>query len=215
MSNSIYCYFGGGRLLDPECSEVVAGMQRINLRIGLRKGSIIHVSDKKQETWTKVGTQLFEKIKVDEIVEFDPYKAGAVEKFNKLTDVQVFFIAGGMPDVFLNKMNKLGLTDKLSTLLKRKDQFVIGVSAGALMLNKICFISIDEDYPTEKIIDGLSIRSDFICEVHYETSRYKLLKTALNKGDVIAIEENSAIFIELNVINTVGKTYFYKQQNKT
>jgi len=212
MNNSTYCYFGGGRLLDPEASAVILEMQKVVSRMNLSRGAIIHVSDKKQETWNKVGEKMFEMIGVKDITIFDSYKESAKYDFSGLENTQVFFIAGGMPDVFLNRIKELGILQEFSSLLKQDNIFVIGISAGALMLNKTCFISVDDDYPNEIVMDGLNVRSDFICEVHYEAEKYDLLKTALGKSDVIAVEENSAVFLQSNQTKAVGGVHFYKKQ---
>lgn len=150
-------------------------------------------------------------MKLREIRYLDPFGEGIEDEWKNSQKAQVVFITGGQPDIFLNRLRELGLVDKMANLLSQDNLLVIGASAGALVLNETCFISEDEEYPQEKFTKGFSIRSDFICEVHYEPPRYGYLKNALKINDVIAIEENSALFCREDEKFSVGKVHFFGQ----
>ena len=93
-----------------------------------------------------------------------------------------------------------------------KNKIIVGISAGALVINHTCFVSGDEDYPNEFTMTGLSLKSNFICEVHYDKTRHERIDNIVKENNVIAIEDNSALFYyPTGEIVTIGKVHFFNK----
>lgn len=206
---------GGGRLLEPEGEQILAELYKVVARMGLTSGIVINTSADKSETWSRVGDQLLKRIGSSNLGLFDVF-GQTIPSIKLLESAQIFFLSGGHPDKFLTKIRALGVFDNISACLQKNNVLVIGVSAGALILNKTCYISRDDDYPQELFLDGLAICNDFITETHYREDKFDLIKNAGFRNRVIAIEDNSAIFYSTVEMCTFGKVHFLpKLSHKT
>lgn len=213
MNDTIYCYIGGGRLLEPDCKPVLDELITQAGARHLRAGLVLLTSPRKRDTWYKVGKEFFNKIGVDDVFYFDPFNDDKenIFDFSKVKNVNSIFITGGSPDLFLEKIKELRIFDDIKELLLQENIFITGISAGALLLNKVCYISKDEEYPNELFLEGFNLRDDFICEVHYDENRFETLHNVLEKGSVWAVEENSALFCTPKGFLSVGRTHYYNR----
>jgi len=81
----------------------------------------------------------------------------------KVRNADVLFLTGGLPDVFLERMEQL----ELVPLLKSYSGVVMGASAGAMVQFREYHITPDEDYDTYGYYAGLGLVDGFELEVHY------------------------------------------------
>jgi cyanophycinase-like exopeptidase len=209
--NSLYCYIGGGKILEPDSKAVLDELVLRASKMKVSSAVVILASQTKKETWLNVGRELFERMGTRDVRYFDSFEEDAVSRWEDVKACQAVFVTGGKPDILLKRLKKIGLFEKVKKFLSQNNMFIIGTSAGALVFNETCFISEDEDYPKELFLEGFSLRSDFICEVHYEEGKYKNLINALKKNDVVAIEENSALFCTSDEKIAIGRVHFFKK----
>lgn len=81
----------------------------------------------------------------------------------KVKKSDVLFLTGGLPDLFLERMERL----QLVPLLKEFPGVVMGASAGAMVQFREYHITPDEDYDSYGYYSGLGLVDGFELEVHY------------------------------------------------
>jgi peptidase E len=83
----------------------------------------------------------------------------------KIAGADVLFFTGGLPDKTVERVQKKGLMDAITSF----KGIVMGVSAGALIQLPDYFCTPDKDYPTFAFYRGLGlIKHEFLIDVHYE-----------------------------------------------
>jgi peptidase E len=85
----------------------------------------------------------------------------------KLREADVVFMTGGLPDLFYERMDAMGLVE----LLKVFPGVVMGCSAGAMVQMAEYHITPDEDYDSYDYYKGLGLLDGFEPEVHYCASQ--------------------------------------------
>ncbi len=105
----------------------------------------------------------------------------------EISNYNLIYIPGGLPEVFLKYARKFRLFDKI----KKFNGVIVGNSAGALVLCKKCIITADEDHPETKIVEELGL-VNFSVEVHYKGNE-NLMRDLSKNVEVYAISENSTV----------------------
>lgn len=88
----------------------------------------------------------------------------------KLSEADVVFMTGGLPDLFYARMETMGLVAPL----KAFSGVVMGCSAGAMVQMTEYHITPDEDYNSYGYYQGLGLLEGFEPEVHYCASPVQL-----------------------------------------
>lgn len=202
------CYIGGGNILSNKMANVYKEIGKIIETEKLKNTLILVIPSNKQEKWIEISNRLFRSYGISDIVVGDPGKEPEKKILDKISQSDILFLTGGFPDQFLNLIHS---RQNYLKVIKNNLKLIIGMSAGAVVLNKICFISADEDYPHSLIMKGLGLVDDFICEVHYSPDRYSIVKEALLLNDVIAISENSCLFYKNKKIKKIGKIIHFNR----
>lgn len=95
------------------------------------------------------------------------YKMSAKESLNIIKDADILYFPGGAPDQMMARIKEKGLLETIEA----HDKIFAGSSAGAMIQFKNFHISIDDDYKTFSLNEGLHMIDDFIIEVHYKKKR--------------------------------------------
>lgn len=85
----------------------------------------------------------------------------------KITMSDVIYFPGGAPDLFMERIKKMGLKEHLEV----KDKIYIGSSAGAMIQLNEYHISKDNEYHKFSYEEGLNLLNGFHIEVHYHRRR--------------------------------------------
>ena len=107
----------------------------------------------------------------EESIEYVSWYHDTPESANeKLKRANVVFMTGGLPDLFLERMQELRLVEPLRNF----DGLMMGCSAGAMIQMTEYHITPDEDYDSYGYYDGLGILDGFEPEVHYCASSVQM-----------------------------------------
>ena len=120
-------------------------------------------------------------------------------------------------------MHESGFVSFLKEIIKL-DKIIIGMSAGAHVFCEYYNDSIEEDVQTiqeieRNIVRGLGILKGFSCEVHFNKYSFvdnlKALRNISQSKNVVAIEERSAVVIDMNfhIIKTIGNVFSIDSKN--
>ena len=151
----------------------------------------------------------------------------------KLEDYTALFIGGGNAYKLLAGLKQSGAFEAIKTYIQN-DGIVIGGSAGAVIFSKNIDIiaSMDENEVNLEDTRGFDVLSGISIFPHYMNMKSKLseeeniirmnkfteaiIEFSLKNGDVYAIPEEDAIFIDGNNVEIIGtRNYFYfKNGNK-
>ena len=82
----------------------------------------------------------------------------------KITDADIVYFPGGLPDRMMDRINEFGLRK----ILMQHNGVVMGFSAGAVIQMEEYHLSPDDDYAEFSYFNGLPYLKDFYLEVHYE-----------------------------------------------
>jgi peptidase E len=160
----------------------------------------------KREKWISAVKSAFEK---QGIKKFDVLSENLSEKEmnKKISDSELIFFTGGLPEALIDKVFKFNLLDRL----KSYEGQIVGFSAGALALSKICFISKDSDYPRSQLIKGLGV-VDFTTTVHYEEKELEEISFFSELVPIYTISDISAIIVSSDNITFLGEVNLIKNK---
>ena len=151
----------------------------------------------------------------------------AMKNYN---DYSALFIGGGNTYKLLKGIKENGIFLKMKEYLEN-DGIVIGSSAGAVIFGKDIDIisSMDSNDVTLEDTTGFDVMNGISIFPHYTNKRLKLtedenmlrhnmftnaiIKYSINNGDVIAIPEEDAIYVNDNMIDILGTRPFYYFSN--
>lgn len=84
----------------------------------------------------------------------------------KVTQADIVYFLGGLPDRMFERIHELGLYDALV----HHDGIAIGYSAGAVIQLAEYYLDPDDDYKEFSYYEGLPYLDDFYLQVHYEAT---------------------------------------------
>ncbi|MBU0471639.1 MAG: Type 1 glutamine amidotransferase-like domain-containing protein, partial [Nanoarchaeota archaeon] len=129
----------------------------------------------------------------------------------RLKKANVIVVGGGNSEQLMNHIVKSGLIDEFSELLK--DRVYVGISAGSMVASK-------KLYSTSKFLFGKESKEppyglgfvDFNIRPHYNSEKHtdfkdEYLKEAMAniKGDLYALDDNSAVVVENGKIKVISE----------
>jgi len=121
-----------------------------------------------------------------------------------VTDAEVLFFCGGMPEKAVARLNSLGITDAV----KNFDGVVAGASAGAMLQLDRYHVTPDEDYAEYQLYNGLGLVSGIDLEVHYLATELQneCTKRALRElsRPIYQMWHEGGLLVEKGVITTLG-----------
>ena len=146
-------------------------------------------------------------IKKEDIVFVDYFRDSHEIALKKVTDADVLFLTGGLPDQYLQRLQEF----KLVSEIKSGNYHVIGASAGAMLQFDTFHITPDDDYPMYHYQKGLGLVSGIEIECHYCNSEIQ------NQGIQRVIKErhlptyamanDGGIIIDKGIIQVIGNCY--------
>lgn len=122
----------------------------------------------------------------------------------KVSQADIIFFTGGLPDYMYERLQKFNLIKTLSEF----GGIVMGYSAGAVIQFSEYFISPIKEYPHFAYYPGLPYISDFYIEVHYSESKIQkdhisLVFKEKNKP-IYAIQDTGAIIVDNGLVQLLG-----------
>ncbi|MBN2268955.1 MAG: Type 1 glutamine amidotransferase-like domain-containing protein [Acholeplasmataceae bacterium] len=81
----------------------------------------------------------------------------------KIKEADILYFPGGAPDLFMDRIRTLGLTE----IIEAHSGHFIGSSAGTMIQFKNYYISKDSDYHRFTYEEGLNLLTGFFVETHY------------------------------------------------
>ena len=129
--------------------------------------------------------------------------------FHELSNFGGIFIGGGNTFYLLSKFKELGFYKDLVKLLSTTEIPVIGGSAGALIFTETIetCIPLDTNDIGLKDLSGLKLTQGYNLWVHYDKSIEATINeyTKKTNSQIIALPEDSGLFINDSEINVVGE----------
>lgn len=122
-----------------------------------------------------------------------------------VTEADVLFFCGGMPEKAIARLNDLDLTDAV----KNFDGVIAGASAGAMLQLDRYHVTPDEDYDEYELCYGLGLVRGIDLEVHYlatELQNECTKRAVLNLArPVYQIWHEGGLLVENGIVTTLGK----------
>lgn len=107
----------------------------------------------------------------------------------KLGAADILFLTGGLPDVFMERIDEMGLTEPIRCF----PGVIMGCSAGAMLQMTEYHITPDEDYDAFGYYMGLGLLDGFEPEVHYAATDVQL--ASINRYQA---ERNKTVYATSN-----------------
>ncbi len=152
--------------------------------------------------WFKNMVSQHKKVEIDMLTD--------LSKDINLQDYDAVYIGGGNTFKLLKKIKDNKFDKKLTDYYKSKGT-IYGGSAGALILGadiKTAFLCRDKDVNAVNLKDtsGLNLVKDYDIQCHFEEDQVQEHQEYIKKTkrNIIAIPEESSVFIENNKIKVVG-----------
>lgn len=135
----------------------------------------------------------------------NPYTDDNTTAQSKVATADIVLLCGGLPDRLHQRLQAMGL----DTVLANHNGFIIGVSAGAMVLLDNYHITPDDDYDTYLSDNkGLGIVCGIDLEVHYTASdiqRQCIVKQLATHSDTIyAIYHEGGLLVVNGVVTKMG-----------
>lgn len=95
MNTFVYCYVGGGKILDLEMAPIVDKLKQVVSDRNYHTGTIIPASEGKKDKWFDIGEKLFTEMGLENILRTDPFLDESKAITANLKNSEVIFITGG------------------------------------------------------------------------------------------------------------------------
>ena len=132
----------------------------------------------------------------------------------KIERSDAIYLSGGDPKVLMDKILEL----KLKKIFSEYKGLIIGYSAGAMVLGK--FFNNSENIDNFKknditIFEGLNIVENTVIEPHFTKNNRKefLLITSQDKCKLCGLDDNTALFIDLDKRQKIGEGNIFLGKN--
>ncbi|MDR1583060.1 MAG: hypothetical protein LBS55_07375 [Prevotellaceae bacterium] len=128
----------------------------------------------------------------------------------KISFAEVLILPGGMPDLFMNRIERKGLLPALQNF----NGVAIGISAGAMIQFEQYHITPDyKEYYDFSILSGIGWIRGYDVEVHYSglEKQIKSIEHIKNISNipVICLDNESGVVFEAGRTTLLGKTFVY------
>lgn len=139
----------------------------------------------------------------------DEYSSSEDTLKKQIEDSDTLFITGGDPKILLDTLEKYNLKESI----RKFTGYIIGFSAGAMILPKDCIVpaGMDEAYPNSVILSGLSM-VNFSVIPHYSDTIDKEVLSLSDGKHIFGVPDCSAIF-HLNDKTTLFEDIFLFHNN--
>lgn len=127
-------------------------------------------------------------------------RTSATEAVKLVREADCIFLMGGDPIRQIKLIRKLGLVPEL----EKSQAVILGVSAGSMNLGKY----VAEIWDTKAFYEGIGL-TDITIKAHYEEGEWFLpvLKDLSREHPIIAMEDESAIFLQNDEKSLIGRMY--------
>ena len=146
--------------------------------------------------------------KEQDIAWLNPYDGS--NHLQQISDAQMLFFTGGMPEKAIARMEQLCITDAV----KNFDGIVAGASAGAMLQLQTYHITPDEDYAEYGVYNGLGLVCGLDLEVHYlatDVQRKCTLRAARETGlPVYQMWHEGGLVVDNGKITVMGRVELVK-----
>lgn len=145
-------------------------------------------------------------VSADNISWVVPYTDSNEHAQQKLASADIILLCGGLPDRLHDRLTDMQLVDSILA----HSGFIIGVSAGAMVLLDNYHITPDDDYNSYMPVNkGLGLVSGVDLEVHYTASKIQrqciVDQLAQREETIYAIYHEGGILVEDNVVQCMGR----------
>ncbi len=130
----------------------------------------------------------------------DETKMSEKEMKSMIAESDVLFLTGGDPNVLMDALVELNLTESM----KKFRGLIVGFSAGGMVLSNKYVIpaGMDKNYPKMAVEDGLGLVS-FAFVPHYDESLDDELCAGASDVELYAIPNSSALFFDVLISELV------------
>jgi dipeptidase E len=131
------------------------------------------------------------------------YSSTFEEIKEKMSQIDLIYLTGGVPSVLLERLRKLDV----DVLLKDFEGVIVGRSAGALALCRKCVITYRSNSAV-KVIDGLGL-VDLTLKAHYKPANDQALKELSREQDIYAVPKGSALVYDHGGLSFINNVYLF------
>jgi len=141
-------------------------------------------------------------------VEFCDYLETQEEIRDKIARSNVIYLTGGQVTTLVTRLK----TTSVDSLLRDYSGVIVGRSAGALVLGKLCFVR-NRYSGAVRVVFGLGL-VDFSVKVHYDSSKDKWLKELSKTEKIYGLPQRSALVYDRGAISFLGDVVLFEKGEK-
>jgi len=121
----------------------------------------------------------------------------------KISSSNLIYLTGGLVSALTERLTNMGV----DRLLRNYDGVIVGRSAGALALCRICITTCRSNSKV-KIVNGVSL-VDLTLKVHYKPEKDNALKLFSKQQKIYAVPEGAALVYANGQVSVVNNVYLF------
>jgi putative intracellular protease/amidase len=136
-----------------------------------------------------------------EVVDFFTPKEELKEK---VSQTDLIYLTGGSPSILVERFRRMGVHD----LLAGYEGVIVGRSAGAVALCKICVVTV-RGSKRVKVVEGLGL-IDITMKAHYAPEKDEALKALSMGNKIFAVPTGSGLVYDRGAFSCINRVFLFE-----